>query len=161
VRTNGVRNWLNVVKWHGFICHLWLWLYILDPQAVFVKDLDSEDPCVSVFDGEIHLCATRHGNTLILVLICICDRVSKCNVNSRKMSVVSGCCPRAVRSCRSSRQLMVQSLLQTLVLQVDTSGALPALSRRPSAGVVNAIRREPHGHLLQAMNCITKRAPGA
>jgi hypothetical protein len=89
VRTNGVWNWLSVAKWRGFTWRLWLWFYILlDPQALFVKNLDSEYPCIWIFDGEIHLCATRHGNTLILVLIYICDKVSKCNVNSRKMIVV-------------------------------------------------------------------------
>jgi hypothetical protein len=85
VRTDGVRNWLSVVKWRGFTCRLWLYI-LLDPQVVFVKDLDSEDTCVWIFDGERHLCATRHGNTLILVLISICDKVAKCNVNSRKMT---------------------------------------------------------------------------
>ena len=89
VRMDDVWSWLSLVKWRGFTCRLWLWLYIiLDPQAVFVKDLDSEDHCVWIFDWDIHLCATRHGNTLILVLICICDKVSKCNVNSRKVTVV-------------------------------------------------------------------------
>jgi len=96
VGTNGVWNWLSVVRRRGFTCRLWLWLYILwDPQAVIVKDLDSEDSCIWIFDGAIHgvcvcvcVCATQHGNTLILVLICICYKGSKFNVNNRKMTVV-------------------------------------------------------------------------
>jgi hypothetical protein len=88
---SGVWNWLSVVKWRGFTCRLWLWLrlyILLYHQAVIVKNLDSEYSCVWIFDGATHLCATQHENTLILVLICICDKISKFNVNSRKMTVV-------------------------------------------------------------------------
>jgi hypothetical protein len=108
------------------------------------------------------LCATRHGNTLILVLIFICVKVSKCNANSRKMSVVqskwalSQGCPQLPVMKTANGAVSTANLGM-----VDTSGALPTLSRRASGRVVIAVRRELHGHLLQAMNCITKRAPGA